>query len=159
MSRRNNIRFCKQRDRYSCGPVALLNIDKFYGELVAYRDLPYYRALVDCTPSKGTLTSSMSDVLGRARRKGWKKTKEFLSDGWSCLVIQTGDGIAGRPGHYSIVIRDRHGTYVLVNHRRGQGYASVIISWQELFWLWKKAFRIWYVDTAILMEGKHGKLA
>lgn len=157
MSRRNNIRFCKQRDRYSCGPVALLNIDKFYGERVTYADLPYYRTLVACKQPGGTLTSSMSDVLGRARRKGWKNTKEFLHDG--CLVIQTGDGIAGRHGHYSLVLRDRHGTYILVNHRRGQGYASVYISWQELYWLWRKAYRIWYVDTPILMEGKHGTMA
>jgi len=148
-----NVRFCKQRDRYSCGPVALLNIDKFYGERVGYKDLSYYKKLVDCKLDGGTKTSKMSDVLGRASRKGWPKTKEFLSDG--CLVIQTGDGIAGRHGHYSIVIQDRHGAYVLVNHRRGK-YAAEYISWQELYWLWRKAYRIWYVDTPILMEGKHG---
>lgn len=146
---RNNIRFCKQRDKYSCGPIALLNIDKFYGESVVYIDLPYYQKLVDCRRKGGTRTNRMSDVLGRAKRKGWPKTKEFLSDGWSCLVIQTGDGIAGRPGHYSIVIRDRDGTYVLVNHRLGKGYASEHINGQELYWLWRKAYRIWYVDKKI----------
>jgi len=155
MNRRNSIRFCKQRDKYSCGPIALLNIDKFYGERVTYADLPYYKKLVDCKAKSGTQINRMSDVLGRARRKGWPKTREFLSDGWSCLVFQTGDGIAGRPGHYSIVIQDRNGIYVLINHRRGK-YASEHITWQELYWLWKKANRIWYVETPILMEGKHG---
>jgi len=139
------VRFCKQRDKYSCGPIALLNIDKFYGERVTYADLKYYRKLVDCKPLQGTKTSAMSDVLGRASRRTWVKTKEFLQDGWSCLIIQTGDGRANRLGHYSLVVTDKGGRYILVNHYRGQEYAGVEISWREFYGLWRKAYRLWYV--------------
>jgi hypothetical protein len=148
----NKIRFCKQRDQYSCGPIALLNVDKFYGNQVTYADLPYYKKLVDCDPSQGTRTRSMSQVLGRASRKGWQKTRDFLEDG--CLVIQTGDGIASRSGHYSIVLKDIHGKYVLVNHYRSKGYASSCPNWQVVYWLWQKAYRIWYVDTTIREDCK-----
>ena len=144
---RNKIRFCKQRDQYSCGPVALLNVDKFYGKQVTYANLPHYKKLVDCSHPNGTRTRSMSNVLGRASRKNWQRTKDFLDGG--CLIIQTGDGIAKHPGHYSIILKDIHGTYILVNHYHSKGYASIITNWQVVYWLWQKAYRIWYVKTAI----------
>jgi len=147
---RNNIRFCKQRDQHSCGPIALLNVDKFFGERVTYQDLQFYQGLVDCKPPRGTYTSDMSKLLGRARRKSWNSTKKTLQGCTGCLIIQTGDGLGGRKGHYSMICLDRHGNYYLVNHFRNQEYAALQISWQQAYWVWRKAYRVWYVEQSVL---------
>jgi len=127
--------------------MALLNADKFFGRDITYRHLPAYQKMVHCAPKHGTYTSDMSNVLGRASRRSWKTTKKFLHG--HCLIIQTGDGKRGRKGHYSLICMDRQGDYFLVNHYKA-AYAAVAVSWQKVYWLWRKAHRVWYVNEPIL---------
>jgi len=141
----NNIRFCKQRDQFSCGPVALLNADKFFGLKVTYRHLITYSLMLECTPKHGTLTSSMSKIIGRASRRSWENTEKFLQGCTGCLIIQTGDGRAGRKGHFSLICRDRHGDYFLVNHFDRQ-YAAMPLKADLIRRYWKEAYRVWYLN-------------
>lgn len=142
----NNIRFCKQRNRFSCGPIALLNADKFFGLKVTYRHLPAYKLMVDCTPAHGTLTTRMSKMLGRASRRSWDNTEKFLRGCMGCLILQTGDGRGARRGHYSLICRDRKGDYYLVNHFNDQQYAALVVDRDEIQRLWEEAHRVWYID-------------
>ena len=80
------MRFCKQRDRYSCGAVALLNIDKFFGSRATYQDLPKYRKLVNCD-QHGTQDWDITRVLGRTSRCKWPKAKRFLQEK-NCILIK-----------------------------------------------------------------------
>ena len=43
------IRYCKQRDDYSCVPVAILNALKWQGRHVTLKDLPYIKEKVGTT--------------------------------------------------------------------------------------------------------------
>lgn len=134
------MRFCKQRDKFSCGPVVLLNIDKCFGRKVTYKDLPRYSKRVRCK-SSGTLTSEISKVVGRATRRSYKRAKQFLIDG-NCIMVQT----KKYEGHYYLLVIDqsmfgvvnRHGNWPCVKH----------ISRQQIGRILKKSYRTWYVDKS-----------
>jgi len=137
------MRFCKQRDRYSCGPVALLNVDKFFGRRVTYANLPFYRLLVQCSKSQGTLRRSITRVLGRAARRKWPNAKQFLQEGNCILIFDRWKG----GGHYSLVVM--HGYDItLINHFEGECLTP--ISAAKASRLLKHAERTWYISESIL---------
>lgn len=142
----NNIRFCKQRDRFSCGPIALLNADKFFGLKVTYRHLPAYRLMLKCESVHGTKTACMSKMLGRASRRSWKNTEMFLQGCKGCLIIQTGDGRGERKGHFSLICRDSLGDYYLINHFNKQQYTAIQVKVDHIQKYWKEAYRVWYIN-------------
>jgi len=136
------MRFCKQRDKYSCGAIALLNIDKFFGHRATYQDLPRYQELVKCGRPHGTLIRNMTRVLGRASRRSWRNAKRFLQKR-NCILILSG---WGNGGHYFLMVMDNR-NYHLVNH---ESSAVIGISSQDASWILKHAKRTWYVSEGIL---------
>jgi hypothetical protein len=132
------MRLCKQRDKYSCGPIALLNIDKLFGLRRTYKDLPRYQKKVKCDPD-GTYTKEISRVLGRATRRSYKAAMEFLKQG--PIMVQT-----KRIGHYYLLASVKDGI-TRVNYYRGQP-CVVRISPQWLGWVLKNSYRTWYVTKA-----------
>ncbi len=131
-------RFCKQRDHYSCGPIALLNIDKFFGRRVTYKDLPRYRKRVQCKKTQWTTTQAISKILGRARRKTWPAAKRFLQSG--CIVVQT-----KRIGHFYLMVTNGRGDIGIVNVYRN-GHCAIHITPQRASQMLRHAFRTWYVS-------------
>jgi len=138
------MRFCKQRDKYSCGAVALLNIDKFFGRPVTYQALPFYRMLVNCSQAHGTYRRDVTRVLGRASRRGWKQAKRFLQEG-NCILLD----IRWRngEGHYYLMVIHNYGIQI-VNYFRDQSTTSVNPRWAAR--LLKQAERTWYIGEGIL---------
>jgi len=131
-------RFCKQRDDYSCGPIALLNIDKFFGRRVTYKDLPRYRKRVRCEKKiGGTATRYISKVLGRAGRKTWPAAKRFLKNG--CIAVQT-----KRVGHFYLMVTNGHGDIGIVNYCNGP--CALHVSVQRASQMLRHAYRTWYVS-------------
>ena len=57
------IRFCKQRDQYSCGAVAVLNVLKWAGCKVTYSNLPALRKLCKCNQPNGTKKQDLESAL------------------------------------------------------------------------------------------------
>jgi hypothetical protein len=131
-------RFCKQHDTYSCGPVALLNIDKFFGQRVTYKQLPRYSKRVQCVPPDGTFPEAISRILGRAKRKAWEKAKQFLKDG-GCIMVQSKD-------HYYLMLMNHREDIGVVNYY-GAGHGAIHISPQRASRWLKDARRTWYVDN------------
>ncbi len=139
------MRFCKQRDKYSCGAIALLNIDKFFGRQVTYQDLPKYQELVDCQPVSGTQVSSISKVIGRASRRTWKSSKQFLSEG-NCVMILSG-GVD--EAHYFIMSMCQHlKVFFIVNrYRPDVGVSAAYIAPpQRAAMFLRNSVRTWYVN-------------
>ena len=138
------MRFCKQRDNYSCGAIAALNVDKVRGYRVTYHDLPYYQDLVRCQKERrGTYASNVSRVFGRACRRSWKSAKEFLMSG-NCIIILVRQK---RWGHFYLMTTDEHGYIVVVNKERGVHYPSTVqIVPQAAATLLRHARRTWYVE-------------
>jgi len=137
-------RYCQQRDNHSCGPIALLNIDKFFGHRVTYKHLPHYSRWLRCRRPKGndlggTYTTAISQILGRASRRAWSKTKHFLRDG--CIVVQT----SRSGGHFYLMVTNGNGDIGVVNYRQYK-YAAIQITPQKGAAMLKKAYRTWYVS-------------
>ena len=136
------MRFCKQRDEYSCGAIAVLNIAKFYGYQGTYQDLKYYQDLVGCKKDHGTFSRNISKVLGRASRRSWKKSKEFLHAG-NCILVLTGK----RWGHFFLIATDKYGCFITVNRYHGIGCPSTLqILPHAAARLLKCAKLTWYVE-------------
>ena len=55
-------RFCKQRDEYSCGPVAILNLYKWIGVDYKYSDLPWLQLMCG-TNKDGTFDKDFNSAL------------------------------------------------------------------------------------------------
>ena len=138
------MRFCKQRDRYSCGPVALLNIDKFFGRRATYQDLPKYRKLVNCRPRHGTSLHDMTIVLGRASQRSWKQAKQFLQEG-NCILLNT--RWRASVGHYYLMVMHNYDIQI-VNFFSDR--STVSINSQRASRLLKQAYRTWYINEGIL---------
>lgn len=133
------MRFCKQRGKFSCGPVALLNIDKHFGKQVTYKDLPRYSKRVSCKSPDGTFTSEISKVIGRATRRSYKKAKQFIVDG-NCILVQT----KKYEGHYYLLVMNQH-MFGVVN-RHGNWPCVGHISRQQAGRILTKSYRTWYVS-------------
>ncbi len=137
------MRYCKQRDRYSCGAIAMINIDKHFGQRSTYQDLLWYQHLVDCTRLEGTLSSNVSKILGRATRRKWAKAKQFLRAG-NCIMVQN----RYEHGHYYLMVMNWHGDISVVNfYRHGQTAAKITTRWAAQ--LLRHAFRTWYVSESV----------
>lgn len=57
----NTMRYLKQQDDYSCGPIALMNILKWLGHRVLYKDLPKYKQLCYC--DDGTWAADLESAM------------------------------------------------------------------------------------------------
>ena len=137
------MRYCKQRDRYSCGPIALINIAKHFGQRATYQDLLWYQHLVDCTRPDGTFSRNVSKVLGRATRRTWAQAKQFLRVG-NCIMVQN----RRDHGHYYLMVMNWHDDIGIVNfYRHGETAAKISPRWAAQ--LLRHAFRTWYVSEPI----------
>ncbi len=137
------MRYCKQRDQYSCGALALLNIDKFFGRRVTYKDLPKYRKLVNCHRVTGTQTPNISKVIGRASRRSWASAKWFLREG-NCIMLLWDEGDVA---HYFIMGMYYEEFYVVNRFKPDVGVsAAYIASPQQAALYVRKSFRTWYVN-------------
>ncbi|MCI0527014.1 MAG: hypothetical protein L0Y56_06105 [Nitrospira sp.] len=56
-------RYTKQRDRYSCGPIAIINALRWAGEPASYERLSRLQALCDTKPGEGTMHSPFDRAL------------------------------------------------------------------------------------------------
>jgi len=57
------MRYCKQRDKYSCGAIAVLNATKWLGWGFGYKDLPFIKATLGTTKFYGTLRNNFDHVV------------------------------------------------------------------------------------------------
>ena len=149
-------RYIRQRDRHSCGPICLLNICKFQGKKVTYRDdLLAWKRFCNCgsyydgTGTKnGTTVRAFHRVcreLGgrRMRSPNMRKMHQKLEEGFA-LAIQvryTRDN-----GHHFLIDRTRRNAFRCINLYRGEtaGWTTKKRFYREQ----RKhtlAFRVWVI--------------
>ena len=91
-------RFLRQPDSFSCGPVALLNLDKWRGIKVTAKNLPQYKRLCKCSTEVGTYPSQLDRVLGkRGRRLSYQQFKAHHGAAIIDFTVRNG-------GHFFLVI-------------------------------------------------------
>jgi hypothetical protein len=58
-------RYLKQKDNHSCGPIALMNVARWAGSKIKYKDLPAVQDLCDCDPKskRGTTAVNLHYIL------------------------------------------------------------------------------------------------
>jgi len=110
------IRYCRQRCGTRCGPVALLNLAKWRGEHVTYRDIPRFEKVCGWSRREGTPIPKMMKALGRRPRKlSFIQFKQHLQRGG--IVILHTDLPDEPEAHYCLAMGiDEQGRYMLVNY-------------------------------------------
>lgn len=128
-------RFIKQRDTFSCGPVAMINLYKWAGFPFTYKDVkPMQKVLGTGKPSGVTgLCGTFSHVIEKELENcdlidykryyygsspgAYKKMEKHLDDGGCCIInVYWNNG----GGHYFLVIAHTKNKYVTVNYAEGR---------------------------------------
>ena len=68
------IRYIKQRNKHTCGPIAVINILKWLGCKTTYKDFPLIKAMCKCN-REGTYSSNVDKTIDNFKIK--KKIKRF----------------------------------------------------------------------------------
>ena len=112
------IKWIKQRDEYSCGPVAIINILKWLGVNATYKWLPAVQNLCRCDID-GTSTADIESALKRLCIKykkrmspSLKKIDDHLNRNGIALVEYY---YAQDEGHFALCIKKTKKQYTLVN--------------------------------------------
>jgi len=74
------IRYIRQRDQFSCGPVAIINTLKFLGCNITYKDLPLVQNLCKCKSPDGTNPENLEKALSMLGICFERKIKPSLKD-------------------------------------------------------------------------------
>ena len=127
-------RYLRQRDRFSCGPICLLNIVKFQGEKVTYEaDYPAWRDFVNCgifrvkrksggISKNGTSVRAFNRVarqLGcrRMRTPNMRKMDKCLANGFA-LALQV--RYNSYHAHFFLITQRRKDALYCVNLYEGE---------------------------------------
>ena len=125
------IRYTKQYNTDTCGPIALINILKWSGQKVSVRkNLKSISSLCGCEKGEGTLPSMfMASLI--LLDFGYKKIKnrlpdfdKVLDDGQIILVDQEEDA-NNEDGHYYLVVGKTKKTFKCVNLYIGKSISIV----------------------------------
>ncbi len=148
------MRYIKQRDKYRCGPVALMNILKWSGRGLAYDDSrDPLTALCKCEPEGGTKWGKFDQGLRKLaqRHQGLKVEKvirprlseieEHLRGGGALVLNYHWEYQGKEDRHYSLVvgISDSGRSFRVVNGRK-RGRAAKWIR-REKFKNWEQRFQ------------------
>jgi len=111
-------RYIRQRDQFSCGPVAVINTLKFLGCNVTYKSLPLVQRLCKCKSPDGTNPEDLEQALSVFGISFKRKIKPSLKDidnhikNHGAILLNYCISI----GHYSLCIgKNGKNNYTLVN--------------------------------------------
>jgi hypothetical protein len=130
-------RYLGQRDHYRCGPVALLNLDKWSGHDVTAGDLRHYEWRCRCRNPQGTSSRNFSRAVGkRGRRLSYAGFKRLIESGGAAVLLTHKPN--RRHGHYWFVPgiarrNDGRMGFLAVNFRGKE--TLTLISWPYMKWL------------------------
>jgi hypothetical protein len=118
------MRYLKQQDQYSCGPVAIANAMKWYGSKERAKDLrKRFIPICKCMSDIGThipyfeegIVKAKFHLIDRIERPKIKDLDEYLSKGW-IAILRVRHEVYG--GHLFICTRQTPKMYEVVNYRR-----------------------------------------
>lgn len=117
-----DMRYMKQRDNYSCGPVALANVMKWAGSKKSAGSLrKYFMPICKCSPENGTRPWEIHNALltiddisfEKVEYPGLQDLDGHLDDGGIVLLrVRYEDG-----GHYFICTRRTQKMYEVINRK------------------------------------------
>ena len=128
------MRWLRQYDHYSCGPVALINLDKWRGKSVTKRDLPRYRRRCHCYYPDGTSTINFLRTVGQPpiSQLNYYCFKEHLLSGGVAIIHTTFDNECGHFFFVRGVAQHKNGRrgFLVVNFAENE--TLTLLSWQRM---------------------------
>jgi hypothetical protein len=135
-------RYLRQRDHYSCGPVALINYHKWLGLPATGRQLKRYQRICKCRRPNGTHPHGFSTAVGKTHHfVSYQNFKKYLQCG-GCAIINA-KVPSGR--HYFFVAgiaqrSDGKISFLAVNYCVDE--TLTLISWAEMRSILRRSF-VW----------------
>jgi len=118
------VRYLRQKDGYSCGPIALMNAIKWSGRKALYTDLKKFQRLCECTARRGCDRISLCKTL----RKFFINVKQTIIpkkrdiDQWLKLgnVVLLQYYWAKNRSHFALIVEKTDKTYRCINIYKGK---------------------------------------
>ena len=120
------MRYCKQRDRFSCGPVAIINALKFFGVKATYKDVPKYRKLTNCRRPHGVKRKYINKPLQnifkctKINNPTMRQLDDFLKKGYPIILSHLIRKNAKTWGHFIFIPRRERDGFVLINEYKNR---------------------------------------
>lgn len=113
------VRWVRQRDHYSCGPVAVLNILKWMGHPWTYKMLPALQVVCKCDVDVGTGRQNIERAMAKLginkKRKVFPKLRDIDAHLDSGGIILLEYFWTEFDGHYALCIGRTKKHYIMVN--------------------------------------------
>lgn len=140
------MRWLKQRNEYSCGPIVMLNILKWAGYKVSYKkDYKYWKEKLKCDRTYGTNTFRYMEAVSKIPNikmytcRGnltFRQIKKALSNGALVLLNSA----------YSFNVGDPAGTHVLLVSKKTKKSLFLVNSHRGHSWFTKNEFKKYYMQ-------------
>jgi len=150
------IRYTKQNDKYSCGPTAIINVLKWAGYSVPYREYKKeFNNRCSCGPRTGTAPWHLDFALNNTKEVAVKRmmNNPTLSD----LNFQLRKDRAviirfGHPGggHYALCIKETNKFYLTVNYFKNGKAVRYVSKRKMRNDLKRSRLRIGYRDYSVM---------
>lgn len=133
------MKYITQRDKFSCGPIAVINALKWQGFCITEKALPAVREMLDCIRVHGTDVPQFAHFCESYRwpmeRPTLTKVNSILRDG-DAVVVNTRNrddrGRIGKEGHYYLITKRTPRSFYCVNYGKP--------AWRTHRWLRQWAF-------------------
>jgi hypothetical protein len=150
-------RYLGQRDKFRCGPIALLNLHKWKGKKVTGRDLKHYTWMLGCSRRHGTAEENFSRTLGwrpdtvrNRQRIPYRVFRDEINKGKAAVILTKfpeGGDHAGSWHYYLVIgighkIGDTRNGYIAVNYLTSHR-TFTLLAWHHMKWLLKHSV-VWF---------------
>ena len=130
-------RYISQKDNYSCGPVAFINLMKWSGENVTYKDINFYKEFLMCDKSgtfRGVFSVAIESLYNlNVKHVSNPRSKDIdgcLDKGGSVVLVYSfydEDEEDCEAGHFMFVTKKCKKTYLC--HNSGKKYSKTNYRW------------------------------
>ena len=120
------IRYLRQRDNYNCGPVAIINALKFFGERATQKDISRIAKIVNCKSPHGTSPKNMNKGINKIFKcekmedPTMRDIDQILLNGnpviLNYLIQENGE----RWGHYIFIPRRETDGFIIINENKNR---------------------------------------
>ena len=157
------VKWVRQRDSYSCGPVSVINVLKWKQYPITYASLPALRKLCKCHPATGTDKEDLEAalrVLGirfkRTMGPTMKEIDQHLSKGGVVLI-----NYCITVGHYALCVGRSNKTYTMVNAYDDFTLSTLArneVKYMLEWWLDGQEHWVWFIYPGAVNDTRVNKL-
>lgn len=150
-----------QKDNYSCGPIALMNVLSWAGYYVSKNSLSAYQNMCNCVKDIGTGDQDFDKALkffekykvkGPIRTKSTYVIDKALAQKQICVLAFHIRVHGQKSGHFTVLLRKKGFRYITLNNKEKNVFGSISRKELNLYLARRKTYDetlVWYIKKNI----------